>query len=77
MYREVRRARAHGRPLAMLALSVENADDPPATDRVLEQIQRDSADKYVQARVLDLLAREVRDTDVVMVKGSLGRKITE
>lgn len=65
IYREIRRARAHHRPLSMMAISPNGGTVEVARNRLIEQIQRESVDRYVRAQVANLLAGETRESDLI------------
>ncbi len=65
MYREVRRARQFERPLAVVSLRPTKASKAASVPRFLQEAQRESVERYVNARLADLLTRETGDCDVV------------
>jgi hypothetical protein len=68
LYREVRRSRRYRRPLTVLAIQAEGATESPP-NRLLEQIQRENAERYAAAQLARLLAEETKDCDVVATRG--------
>ena len=65
MYRETRRARQFERPLALISLSPTSGTRGVSVNRFVQQAQRETIGKYVDALVADLLAKETNDCDVV------------
>jgi hypothetical protein len=65
IYREIRRAREFARPLTMVALTSRGTSTSAAINRLLEEVQRLTIRRYVDARLADLLANETRDCDIV------------
>lgn len=65
MYREVRWARTHQRPLALLAISFTEEAFEQSANRFLKEIQRETVKKYVQTRLADLLSKELRSADIL------------
>lgn len=77
LYREVRRARRHHHPLAVLALAVpklppnvvlEAAPGQPFSPRVIKDMQRELIHKYVLARAARLLRQHLPDTAIVTLR---------
>lgn len=69
MYREVRRARVHQRPLALLAIAATDDSIELSVDRFIEEVQRESIKKYIVARLAGFLSEEMRDYDIVAQRG--------
>jgi GGDEF domain-containing protein len=69
MYREVRRARTHESPMTMLALSIDDRTRENRVDALFDRVQRECIERYVDARMLGLIASETRDSDVITQKG--------
>lgn len=74
IYREIRRARRHQRPAALLAISVPETSAHPAQNRFLEnaplrsfleEVQREMLKKYVSTRIANLLVSELGDLAVI------------
>jgi hypothetical protein len=65
LYREMRRARDFERPVAMLAVSAEGESTSAAMNRFIEEVQRNAIRRYLDARVGELLIRELKDCDIV------------
>ncbi len=65
IYREIRRARAHHRPLSLMAISPNGGSVHVARSELIEQIQRESVGRYVRSQVANLLAVETRESDVI------------
>jgi GGDEF domain-containing protein len=65
MYREVRRARRHQRPLAMMAVGVEEGSIQVALDRMVQEAQRAMMKQYMLSGVARTLCDELEDYDVI------------
>jgi GGDEF domain-containing protein len=65
IYREIRRARAHHRPLSLMAISPSGGSVQVTRNELIEQIQRESVGRYVRSQVANLLAQETRESDVI------------
>jgi len=65
MYREIRRARQFERPLSLVTLRPTRRSKEASIHRFWQQAQRESIERYVDARMADLLARETGDCDVI------------
>src|SRR5262245_43395353 len=69
MFREVRRARRHERPLSLLALSASGAQPPAALAQLLEQARRESAERYLAGKVAALLEDQTAGSSVIADRG--------
>jgi len=69
MFREVRRARRHERPLSLVALSASGPQPPAALAQILEQARRESADRYVTSKVAALLEDQTAGSSVIADRG--------
>jgi GGDEF domain-containing protein len=65
LYRELRRARRHGRPLSVLAISVRDHRSD-SFDRVLLELQRENLTRFATARVTELVEENVKDFDLLL-----------
>ncbi len=65
MYREVRRARAHQQPLALLMVSIADETVELSVDRFIEEMQQEIVKKYISARLAQLLLKELKDYDII------------
>ena len=65
MYREVRRARHHQRPLVMMAIGVEEESVQIALDRMVQEAQRAMMKQYVLSGVARTLCDELEDYDII------------
>ena len=65
MYREVRRARHHQRPLTLLAVGVEEESIQIALDRMVQEVQRAMMKQYVLSGVAKTLCAELEDYNVI------------
>lgn len=65
MYREVRRARHHQRPLVLLAIGVEEESIRIALDRMVQEVQRAMMKQYVLSGVAKTLCEELEDYNVI------------
>jgi len=68
LYREVRRARLYGRPLALLAMRVKSEGIRIGADRIAREFRRDTRQAYLRARVAALLGGELKDSDLLTVR---------
>jgi GGDEF domain-containing protein len=66
LYREVRRARNHQRPLAMLAISVDENSFKGAVDRIVKEAQESIIRQYTLANVSKTLCEKLEDCDIVV-----------
>jgi hypothetical protein len=65
IYREVRRARYHQRPLALMAIGVEEESIQIALDRMVQEVQRAMMKQYVLSGVAKTLCDELEDYNVI------------
>jgi len=65
MYREVRRARQHGRPLTMLALEVDENSVSVAMNQMVKEVQQAMMEQFVLAGVAGVLCDELQDFDII------------
>jgi GGDEF domain-containing protein len=65
MYQEVRRARQYNRPLALLALKIEEDSINVALQEVMREAQRAMIDELVFAGVAGALCDELQDYDII------------
>jgi GGDEF domain-containing protein len=65
MYREIRRARHHQRPLALMAVGVEEKSIQVALDRMVQEVQRAMMKRYVLSDVARTLCLRLEDYNVV------------
>jgi hypothetical protein len=65
MYREVRRARQHHRPLAVLALDASGSSNKATPEQLLQELQRDLVHKFTNCRIAELLAKEAKDHAII------------
>lgn len=70
IYREIRRARMHGRPLAMLAVSAPTRSIDLCLDRLTVEMQRDCVRNYAQAKIAELLSTEMNSCEIITHHGS-------
>jgi GGDEF domain-containing protein len=66
LYREVRRARNHQRPLAVLAISVDENSFKGAVDRIVKEAQESIIRQYTLANVSKTLCEKLEDCDIVV-----------
>jgi GGDEF domain-containing protein len=66
LYREVRRARNHQRPLAMLAISVDENSFKGAVDRIVKEAQESIIRQFTLANVSKTLCEKLEDCDIVV-----------
>ena len=65
LYREVRRARHFQRPLSFIAVAPAPGALAPVKDRLMKEVMQRMLDRYVAARLADLLSRRLKDCDVI------------
>jgi GTP cyclohydrolase III len=65
MYREVRRARHHQRPLALMAIGVEEESVQVALDRMVQEVQQAMMRQYVLSDVSKTLCKELEDYNII------------
>jgi GGDEF domain-containing protein len=65
LYREVRRARHHERPLALMAVGIEKESIQVALDRMVQEVQQTMMKQYVLSRVARTLCEKLEDYDIV------------
>ena len=73
IYREIRRARRHQRAAALLSISVEEDSHASMEKRLeetplyrfIEEVKRETLEKYISARLADLLIDELGDLAIV------------
>jgi GGDEF domain-containing protein len=69
MFREVRRARRHERPLSLLAISAPRFQPPAALAQMLEQARRENADRYAAGKIAALLDEQTAGSNVIADRG--------
>lgn len=65
VYREVRRARQFGRPLSLITLESGAGSSSETINRFLEEVQEKSVRRYIDARLIDLVAHRTKDCDIL------------
>jgi GGDEF domain-containing protein len=65
MYREVRRARHHQRPLTLVAIGVKEESVQVALDRMVQEVQRAMMKQYVLSGVSKTLCNELADYNII------------
>lgn len=65
IYREVRRAREHEQPLALLRVSIADETVELSVDRFIKEMQHEIVKKYISARLAQFLLKELKDYDIV------------
>jgi GGDEF domain-containing protein len=65
MYREVRRARHHQRPLMMMAIGVEEESIQVALDRMVQEAQQTMMKQYVLSGLARTLCAELEDYNII------------
>jgi GGDEF domain-containing protein len=66
IYREVRRARIHERPLTLIAAAIEDKSVQIALDRMVQEAQLAMIKQYARAAVSKALRDDLEDCDVVV-----------
>jgi GGDEF domain-containing protein len=69
IYREMRRARRHQRPLALLSIGLPDGAMSVSSPRLLEQLQRENLRRYATAQLAHLLSDEADDSDLIARRG--------
>lgn len=69
IYREIRRARVHGRPLALMAISTTADSLDRNLDRLTEAMQHDCIRNYAQAKIAELLTMEMNSCEIITHQG--------
>ncbi|MDY7076063.1 MAG: hypothetical protein SXV54_03970 [Chloroflexota bacterium] len=65
MYRELRRSRHHERPLALVAVGIEEESIQVALDRMVQEAQQAMMKRYVMSSVARKLCDEMEDYDII------------
>ncbi len=65
MYREIRRARHHQRPLALMAIGIEKTSIQVALDRMVQEVQQAMMKRYVMSDVARRLCDKLEDYDII------------
>jgi GGDEF domain-containing protein len=65
MYREVRRARYHQRPLMLMAIGVKEESIQVALDRMVQEVQQAMMKQYVLSGVARTLCDELEDYNII------------
>jgi hypothetical protein len=65
MYREVKRSRRFQHPLALLIVDPVYRPDGAFLNRMMKDLERDMAARYIQARLAKHLSEEMRDVDLI------------
>mgnify|MGYP000105395846 CR=1 FL=1 len=66
LYREVRRARNHQRPLTLMAIAVEENSIKGAVDRMVKEAQQSVIRQFTLATVSETLCEKLEDCDIVV-----------
>jgi GGDEF domain-containing protein len=65
MYREVRRARYHQRPLTLMAIGIEEGSIQIALDRMVKEVQQAMMKQYMLSGVSKILCDELADYNII------------
>lgn len=65
LYREVRRARNHQRPLEILAVCIDEKSIKGSTDQVLQEIQYNMVKQYKLSNLAKVLREELEDCSII------------
>jgi len=68
IYQEIRRARRYDRSAALIAVSATDESMKLSLSRFIKDAQREIAKRYVNARMADLMVKELDDFDIVAEK---------
>lgn len=69
MYKELKRARNHQRPLGLMAIEVENASVEAALDRMVREAVQAMMKQYVLSDVARTLCEKLEDYDIIARHG--------
>jgi len=70
LYREVKRCRRYQHPLALMRVEVEDEPDSKIMNLMMQDLQNDMLQRYVQARLAKFLSEELRDIDLIAQHGN-------
>jgi len=70
MYQEVKRARHHQRPLALMAVGIEEESIQVALDRMVQEVQQAMMKRYVLSDVARTLCDELEDYNIIAQNNS-------
>jgi hypothetical protein len=65
IYRELRRARRYQRPVSLLSIAIGDGTPRASHDRLLEELQRESLERYTVGQLGRLLADRTKDSDLI------------
>jgi hypothetical protein len=65
IHREIRRARLYHRPLSMLAISATPQSLSGSLHHFVEEVQRESLDRFVAGRIAEFLSSEMKACDII------------
>jgi GGDEF domain-containing protein len=68
MYREMRRARHHQRPLSLVSVGVADESVQVALDRMVQEVQQAMMKRYVLSDVAKTLCEQLEDYDIIAQK---------
>jgi len=68
IYREVKRARRYHRPLALIALKVNEADFQIVLPKMVKEVQQAMMREYTMAGIARILAENMHDFDTIAVR---------
>jgi GGDEF domain-containing protein len=68
MYREMRRARHHQRPLSLMSVGVADESVQVALDRMVQEVQQAMMKRYVLSDVAKTLCEQLEDYDIIAQK---------
>jgi hypothetical protein len=66
IYREVRRARNHMHPLALISISVDENSIDPTTEKLVREVQRSMIKEYKLQNLSRILCAELEDSAVIV-----------
>jgi GGDEF domain-containing protein len=69
MYREVRRARHHQRPLSLMVIGIEDESTQATMDRIVQDVQKTMMKEYVLSSVAETLCNELEDHNIIAHSG--------
>lgn len=65
IFQEMKRSRRFQRPVSLVSMVPSTESWEQSTNAILEEIQRDTAKKYIRSRIAELMKLELRDCDII------------
>lgn len=70
LYREVKRSRRYKRPLALLVVRPDFDPSALELNKILHDLQKRMAKRYIQAQLAKLFSEELRDSDLIALQSN-------